>query len=206
MKKVFSIVLVVSLALVSLTGCSWFGEGFDQAVNPSTSSDTGSTTSNSAPADESGYQRGTMTSVGFTSEYLHIRYTLPDGYVMATEEDLMGMMDVGADALGVDGDIVDYAKVNTVYEMMATAPAGSPNVIVMAEKLPQSNMTEEEYFEAFKGQMANMGVEGFSFSEEIVSMDIAGQSYKKISAEANMEGQSLLQDYIIRKQGVFLLK
>jgi hypothetical protein len=144
----------------------------------------------------SSYERGILTDTSFESEYLDIKFYLPEGFVMATEEDILQMMGIGADISGVNKEIV---KLTTVYEMMASAPIGYPNVIVMAERLILSNMTAEQYFNALKTNLLNVDAMDYEFNNQITSVEIAGQEYKQMSA--SLPSWNIFQDYIFRKQG-----
>ena len=145
------------------------------------------------------YEKGLLTDTSFESEYLNIRFSLPEGFVMATKEDMENLMNIGADAFDIDKITIDYAKVSTIYEMMASSPMGTPNVIVMAEKLMLSNITEDQYIEALKDQLANLSAMNYTFGEKIENTTLAGEKYKKLVAEANLSGQSMIQEYIFRK-------
>jgi hypothetical protein len=152
-------------------------------------------------ADEADYVKGTLTETRFESEYLNLRFTLPEDYILATEEDMISMMNLGADFIDMDEKILDYAMVTTVYEMMASSPIGLPNVIVMAEKLTLSNMTEEQYIEALKNQLSRLKNLTYTVHGELASIKIAGQQYKKLSVKTTINGVAVMQDYSIRKSG-----
>ena len=202
MKKIIAIALSVCIVGVMMSGCRLF---------PSREVDYGDLSSGVAEyrtkaeseienelKDEQQYEKGIMTETGFESEFVGVKFAIPEGFVMATEEEISKFMDIGADALGVDGKIVDYAKLSTVYEMVASAPPGKPNVSVIVEKLSLSNMTEEQYMTAAKTQMlalTNADYELVDESEE----EIAGQTYKKLIFNVDLAGMKLMQNYLARK-------
>lgn len=144
------------------------------------------------------YTKGVMTETGFESEYLNLKFTLPEGFVMATEEEINSMMDIGADAMGLDGTSVDYTKLSTVYEMMAVGSTGVPNVSLAVEKLALSNMTVDQYLDALKSQLSNLSNVNYEF-RDITSVEIAGQEYKKLDMKVELNGGTMLQSYILRK-------
>ena len=159
----------------------------------------GDTPEDSKPAGKIEYEKGLLTETSFESKFIGIRFTLPEGFVMATAEDIDEMMGIGAEIVGLDQKTVDYANLTTVYEMMASAPAGSPNVIVLAEKLLLRSISENQYIDALKEQLKNLSTMDYTFGEEITSVNIAGREYKKLTAYANANGVDIMQDYIIRK-------
>ena len=168
MKRILYMVIVACVAFLSLIGCG----------------------------KTSDYERGTLTENSFESKYLDIKYTLPSGFMMATEEDMLEMMGLGAEITGVNEKII---KLTTVYEMMASTVIGYPNVIVMVEKSLLSNITTEKYFDALKTGLLNVDTMDYEFDDQITSVEIAGYNYKKMSA--SLPSLNIFQDYIFRKQG-----
>jgi len=167
MKRIF-FVMAVCFAFLPLTNCS---KGSD-------------------------YKRGKLTENGFESKYLDIKFTLPEGFVMATEEDMLQMMGIGADVAGVDKKIIELT---TVYEMMASAITGQPNVIVMVEKPLLSNITVEQYLDALKTNLLSVTALDYEFDDQITSVEIAGNEYKQFSAA--LPSMNIIQNYFCRKQG-----
>jgi len=141
------------------------------------------------------YERGILTDTGYESRYLGLRFTAPAGYIMVTDEELMALMGLGAEYLDIDQKTLDYALLTTVYEMMVTAPSGSPNVNLLVEKLPFRNITVEQYFDAVKPQLVEFGYEVF----DLPSVEIAGQTYQQLGSSLDMFGTTLLQRYMTRK-------
>jgi hypothetical protein len=168
MKRILNMVIVVCFAFLPLINCS----------------------------KASDYERGLLTETSFESKYLDIRFNLPEGFVMATEEDMLQMMGIGTDIAGVNKKIV---KLTTVYEMMASAAIGYPNVIVMVEKLLLSNITTEQYFDALKTGLLKVNTMNYEVDDQITSVEIAGYNYKQLSA--SLPSSNIFQNYIFRKQG-----
>ena len=143
----------------------------------------------------SNYERGKLTENGFESKFLNIKFTLPKGFVMATEEDMLRMMGIGADITGANKKIIELT---TVYEMMASAVTGYPNVIIMVEKPILSNITEEQYIDALKTGLLSVSAMDYEIDDQITSVEIAGNNYKQLSA--NLPSMNIIQNYLIRKQ------
>lgn len=178
MKRVLSITLSLCMLLM-VAGCGG-------------SSDSGNT--------DIPYEKGVLTEDGFESKYIGLRFTTPDGFIMATQEEINSAMEAGGQLMDMDTDSIDYAKLTTAYEMMAAAPLGSPNVIVMVEKLSLSGMTTQQYFDALKTQLDATAID-YTFGEGADSVEVAGQSYERIIATASVSGQTLSQSYMMRKNG-----
>jgi len=167
MKRILNMVMLVCFAFLPLIGC---GKNSD-------------------------YKRGKLKENGFESKFLDIKFTLPEGFVMATEEDMLQMMGIGADIAGVDKKIVELT---TVYEMMASTITGYPNVIVMVEKPLLSNITIEQYFDAVKTSLLSLNNMDYAVEDEITSVEIAGYDYEQMTA--SLPSLNIFQNYIFRKQ------
>ena len=179
MKKVLIIALTLCVLLVLFAGCGSSGDDAESVNIP--------------------YEKGILTENGFESKYLGIRFTAPEGFVMATEDYIFSLLDIGADMMmGESSEFVDYAKLATVYEMMVSAPDGWPNVIVMVEKLEQEDITVEQYFDILKGQFSSMPSVNYGFSD-ITSVEIAGQTYQQMVATGEANDMAATQKYILRK-------
>jgi len=147
------------------------------------------------------YVKGKVSATGFESEYLNLKFTAPRNFVMATDAELDALIKEGADVAYTDADkkLIDYAMSNTVYEMMVSDPSGSPNIIVLVEKLLLSNLTETQYLDTLKAQIvapfAEMGLQ-MTFNA-VKTVDVAGETYTVLPAV--VPGQ-LRQDYYVRKK------
>jgi len=179
MKKVIPLCLLFCVILSLLAGCSpRSGRGDAFAGNP--------------------YEKGVLTETGFISEYLNLKYTLPEGFIISTQADMDALMDINSDSFDAEG----YAGLSTVYEMKASAEEGdSPSVLVKVEKLLISIITEAQYFESLQLQLLTIYEGAYSFDETITDVEIAGKNYKKLSAAFKSETseEEFLRDYIIRK-------
>ena len=144
------------------------------------------------------YKPGETNGDVFTSEWIGIEFTKNDDYIYATDEELLEMLDASADAYyydqATDTEIVDYAKANSVIEMMATSLNGD-NVLLMTEKLALSNITMDQYIESFQTQMDGQGMtyEGRS------TKTFAGKEFVSITYSLDI-GIVLYQDYYLYKQ------
>ena len=167
MKRIINMVMVACIAFLSLSNCS----------------------------KTSDYERGILTETSFESKYLDIRFTLPEGFVMATEEDMLRMMGIGADITKANKKIVELT---TVYEMMASAATGYPNVIVMVEKAPFFNITIEQFLDAFKQNLLDVKTMDYVIDDQITSVEVAGYDYKQLTV--SLPSLNLFQNYIVRKK------
>jgi hypothetical protein len=146
------------------------------------------------------YKRGTLTSTTFESEYLNLKFTLPDGFTMATEDEMKKMSSKGAQVMEMNSELFNSAMENMVYEMQAVSTGGYPNVIVMAEKLQLQNMTIDSYVDALKQQLTNVKSIKYTINTGKEKTSIAGQDYTTLTASATYATLTLTQDYYVRIQ------
>jgi len=144
----------------------------------------------------SDYKRGVLTENGFESKFIDLKFNVPEGFMMATEEYMLQMMGIGAEITGADKKIIELT---TVYEMMASAATGYPNVIVMVEKAPFFNITIEQFLDAFKQNLLDVKTMDYVIDDQITSADIAGYNYKQMAA--SLPSLGLFQKMSIRKKG-----
>jgi hypothetical protein len=142
------------------------------------------------------YKRGILSENVFESKYIDIKFTVPEGFFMATEEYMLQMMGIGADITGADKKIIELT---TVYEMMASGATGYPNVIVMVEKTPFVNITIEQFLDAFKKNLLDVKTMDYVIDDQITSVDLAGYNYQQITA--SLPSLGLFQKMLIRKKG-----
>ncbi len=144
------------------------------------------------------FTQGVITETGFESEYLNLKFDTPQGFIMATEEEMLEMSDLGAEYAELDKKLIDYSKAVNVYEMMAVDPATSANVILMSEKLAFSNIKMKDYIGALKEQLSNIANMSYQIDENTTEATIGGKEFTKLSAIADVSGIKLSQNYYIR--------
>jgi len=142
----------------------------DSAISPSAEP---SPTTDVPVAAPLAYQRGTVTGDTFSSEFLNLSLTAPEGYIMIPGEELD------------DG---------SVMEMAVTAPDGSVTVNVLAERLSLSGITEDEYLDELKTGLEALDM-GYAINEDRLSYEVAGQTYRTLTAVTT----ELAQFYFVRK-------
>lgn len=149
------------------------------------------------------YVAGTRTETTYESQWLGLRYTLAEDMVMTTDEEINALMDLGADVLELDESgkqIIDFAKVALVYEMMAVSTDGSRNIQIIAEKPALANMTAEQYIALMQTQLPSI-LEGVSLAEPTAS-ELLGVTYQTLDYSMEITGGLTLScRYMLRKQG-----
>ena len=146
---------------------------------------------------KSTYEKGILTEKSFESKYLRMRFSLPAGYVMGTEEDLNRMMDIGADITGTSKLQIDYAKLTTVYEMMAMEPSGRSSVVIYSENPVLSGLTVAQYFDALKEGLFAQAALDYKLVNDVSSVRITEEDYEQMTFLLSNLG--CYQSYSIRK-------
>lgn len=145
-----------------------------------------------------GFAKGAVTADGWESEWLGIRYTVPTGTVMTSEEDLNEMMGLGQEILSEDfSDLqLKYAELNTVYEMMCVSEDQVTNVMVTIEKLP-IKMDIDTYIEGFEQTLSQVTTMTYSVVGKDEIITIGDKEFTRVECIADYSGVQIYQDYCL---------
>ncbi len=172
----------------------------EKAAEPEAEKEESEGSGKQEEAPEDKFVKGIITDTGWESEYLGMRYTLPEGMYMATEEAINDMMGLGEEALSesFSEQQLKYAKMRTVYEMMSTDATGANNVVLTVEKLPLNNMKAEVYVQSLKMQLGKVTTISYTITGDDETVSIAGKDFIKVSTQIDSEDAPLRQDYYVR--------
>ncbi len=166
MKKIFALLLVLVLA-VSLAGCN-----AKEIINKSLS-------------------RGVVDGNVYTSEYIGVTFTKPDGWIYATDEEINELMGASAELLMGQSDYeAAVSDLFTVYDMMVTDPATNNNINIVYENLKlnaSENMTAEEYIEIVKTNLTSATELSYSFGN-IENVTLGGVEFAKLLCDVDYLG------------------
>ncbi|WP_310603165.1 hypothetical protein [Anaerosporobacter sp.] len=149
------------------------------------------------------YQKGTLTETSFESEFLNLKFTVPEGYTMLTQDYMDELAQYSTEIMYEDASQtqLDYAKASTVYEMMCTETTkGSPNVNVAVENLYDNKVSVDEYMEITKTQLEASGI-AYTFGDVRKDVELAGEKYSVLDCYGTYSGQELSQQIYLRKIG-----
>ena len=149
-------------------------------------------------AAEDGYVRGEITDTTYESEWIGLRYELPEGFTMSGEEEMGAILQAGGEMIYEDkaDDIVDYAKMIMVYEMMARDRYG--NVITLF--VEQTKFDIDTYVAAIKMQMESVDTIDVTMDGGETA-EVGGVEFEKYSLVLDYGGMKVKEDYYLRKQG-----
>lgn len=144
------------------------------------------------------YVPGTLNGDTYTNEYIGYSYTLPEGWKFATQEELDEMMNAGGELLNDDQKAgAEYAKIATIYDMMAQSPEGY-NIIVMLDNLKLyvggTGTTPEDYIDNLTTQLEAVNSVSYSCGE-VTQVSAFGRDWSVLPAE--LVGTGVFQTYNI---------
>ena len=146
------------------------------------------------------FARGSWDGNVYTNDSLNLTVTVPDGWKIATDEELAAIMGITIDSLTEQGVSEEFLKAQNTYEMMAQDPTNGSNVIVMAENLTVSVGGTSYDEEAYSNVIINTLPEesGYEFADP-KTVTIGGRDYYLLQCTAG-EG-NLGQDFLFTRIG-----
>lgn len=176
-KKILSLIMALSMACTMFVGCG------------------------KESKKEAEYEKGTLTETSFSSEFLGLEFNAPEGYAMMTQEMMDQTMEATAELFYEDEDkkVIDYAKLNTVFEMMCQeSTTGFPNANIVVEK--NKGLDIEKYIEVSKTNLEKTGLDYKSGDLE-KDVEFLGQKYNFIQFKVTTQLGDIAQDMYIKRMG-----
>lgn len=132
-------------------------------------------------ANKQEYSPGTRTETEYTSKWIGLKYTLPSNMVMTTDD-----------------------EINTRHEMSASNMTNHSNIIIAVEKLTLSAITEEQYIEALKAEIAQLGMK-ITFNDNKKRI-IAGIEFSEMSCTTELYGVAINQIMLLKKMNDHIVR
>ena len=156
------------------------------------------------PVAQGGYKKGIVSKNSFESEWMNLRFTLPSGAKMLSQEELDVLMKKGVGLLyGDNADVVlDYTSLTVVTEMMAQYPDGA-NVLIQVEKLSSiyKDLTAEDYLSISVANLQNSEANVETTVIDSYTLEWCGEVYEIMEMQSNYgTGQYIYQEYLARKK------
>lgn len=208
-KKILSCAVAAILMCSVFTGCT--GGNNNNKSNKST------TSTQQVPE----FKAGVRTDKDYTSEWLGIKYTLKDGYVMMTDEQLEQAMKIGADNITANTTAATtatttgntaanntttasttgttaVAKNESAYEMAATKTETGESIMIIAEKMSIS-LNESQYEQAFKSQLKNTTMN--PTYKQTTTRNVAGIDFADVSYSFTQDNLTINQTVLLKSMG-----
>ena len=192
MKKFFSLFMIITLSL-SLSACS--SEPKVEEVEE--------------VEEEQIYVRGEWVDQVYTNDYLGFSFTLPEGWVSASDEELYSMLDTATEEAMSEDMKEQYDKAvenaTSFYDFAIFSSTTGESIILTIEDLSKTVgailLTEDLYLDALEANLGN--VEGFEF--EIVGREDSGLKFDQFRV-LNMNIQDVMtQKYYVLKDGKYMI-
>lgn len=219
MKK-FLICLLACLMILAMVGCSADKSGSSNTpTTPNSNNSTPSTPSSpsspsseptdpSQPATSEDLSLGVTTGTKYESEFIGVGFNLPENWVFYSEDEIKQLNNLTADLAGQE--YLDLLKNATViYDMMATSPSQTDNIVVNLEKVSNVLLNKldlasnfEASFAMVKSSLENMGYR--DITKEITTVTIDGETFTAMHLTASFSGLTMHQTSIAIKCNGYL--
>lgn len=220
MKKVIAILLALA-SVMSFSACEDKDEepasisSVEEATEADKDNELEEAIKKNYSASFEDFEFGVSENGVYTSNFGGIKFNAPEGYIFSTREEILKMMNLGAEFL--DDDMLDMyslvAQQTTVYDMLAKDAVTGDNVIVLYENLRAYGenapdvYTAELYVDAMDAQFETMntGIVYTPVSRENVTL--AGKEFLKAEYSCQYEimgDASMTQIYYVRKDGDYI--
>lgn len=188
-------IFIAILMMFMLVGCNKETPKDIETSHENNNSTTISTTSSN---QENSFSMGQWKNSVYTNDFLDIKYTLPEGWVKYTDEQMASLMNISADLTFGDNDFVkEAAKLTSVYYFMTQNSTTGNNVSLYSEK-PIFSLTLDEYIEALKTQLST--VETFDYKiNKTTNGKLGNKDVKILDVSSSFSGHTLSQRYYIYK-------
>ena len=154
-------------------------ESVTQSAEPKESGETDSAVQNSKKE----YIKGTIAETVFTSDFLGLSFTLPDGWVFKSNDEI-------ADTFG-DENMAEQC------EFMAVNAFSNELVYVISEKLPSKNVTIEQCVEEIKSGFPD---ESTTLEPGDTTVMFQDKEYRKVVFSMNVNDVTVKSDIYVRKE------
>lgn len=209
MKKTLTLLLTLSL-IFAFTACSSADSDDDSYVSSAEEPASSNKETASSPAEPASstvedsfvqpkkLTRGTIDGNIYTNQYINFSFTKPDSWVYYSDEEIANLLSFSLE-LFTTNDFEKTLEDNMLlYDMMVYDPATLSNLSVSYENLAKTigfTITEEQYIEAMKTQLANYSTMDVTFSDEIETVKIGNQDYKRIICTTVANNVTMTQVY-----------
>lgn len=203
MKQLLALTALLGTALLT-TACGGSDTAPAQAAAPTEATAPAQVTEPGLAdeaADAGIYTVGVIEGNHFVSPWLNLRFESPEGFIMATQEEMLELMAVGLELSDIDPATANWLDMALVNEMMAMLPTGSAQVSLVTERLMLSGMTMEQYIEAaFAGVESLLGW-GVEFHDDLRTIEFAGLEWYTYTATIDAFGMDWSYQYLARRFG-----
>ncbi len=151
-------------------------------------------------------EHGVIDGNVYTNESIDIKFTKPDDWIFADDEELVEIND-GKISAGDFSDISSAVRENDIiFEMHAKSPLGTNVLMQIGDISSDTGVTMDDYFDSF--------IEGLQQTEslyadceigEIKESDIAGKEFSTLDISTQISFVTMQQRVCMRKHGDYMI-
>lgn len=217
--KKLSVCLALSCTVFALTACQDKTSAEDTQAQTETientetsplsqESENSAETSDSEVSHNDGtdYIKGTWNNNVYTNTTLGLSFTLPEGWMSASEENMEQTIGGNESVGGTNTD--NEQESSSPYDFMIVNSVNNDNILLLAEDVSTAmagdGMAEDNYLNTVKSNLVSNQQTVYT-PGEITTAVIAGQEFKKMEVSVLYSGRSLTQAYYCKKAGNYML-
>ena len=152
--------------------------------------------------------RGTVENGVYQNEFLGVSFNKPELWVYSTEEEIASLMNLVADNL-LNENLKETLENNpSIIDMMAVDPVSRSNLNITYENLAKTlatNITVEQYIEAFKQQMSGMVGMTVTFTGEPETVKLGNVEFTRLLCDTTTNGVQMKQAIYLRKVDSYMI-
>lgn len=156
------------------------------------------------PAGDDYYKGKVIDRTTYENDWLGIRFTAPEGYVMLTDEEIEPGKAFTEEIMLENLDQINKGDIlNAELEMICGALAQPHNVIVAAEVIDDPSITVEQHIESYKALMQEIAAVKWIINDGMEKVTVAGLEFTKIHGSITIEDITQYQNiYFIKKENI----
>ena len=151
-------------------------------------------------------EHGVIDGNVYTNESIGIKFTKPDAWIFADDEELVEINDRKISA-GDFSDISSAVKENDViFEMHAKSPLGTNILVQIGDISGNTGVTMDDYFDSFIEEL-QQSESLYADCEigEIKESDIAGKEFSTLDISTQISFMTMQQRVCMRKHGDYMI-
>lgn len=146
--------------------------------------------------------RGIIKGNVYKNNYLGFEFTKPKSWVYSTDEEIAAVMNIAVDQFLGD-EYEEFLENNiAIYDMMVVDSITRTNINISYENLEKtlsSNITEEQYINAVKEQLAGVPGMTVTFSDKNEKVYLGKSNFTRCICESSVADTTYTQVFYLRK-------
>lgn len=154
-------------------------------------------------AEKLSYKKGTLTENSFKSEWMGLKFAVPKGVIMSSQEELdetMRLIEEATTGKEIEGAL-NYEELSLVYEMNLVWQDNGLILQMLVERVPES-ATIDDYLEGMEEELRLIEESGLTYivDDQLYSEEIGGKKFSNFGYTVYYEEVGMRQENYLRKQ------